>query len=443
LTTKQKGVKFPEAVEQRSRVVITFGPFSLDASATQLLRDGVEVRLRPQALRVLKVLLVNGGQWVRYEQMIADAWEGTLVSQHTIDVTVGEVKRCLQEYGKWIGNRPKVGYCLDVPRSDELVRRGWHFWNQRTREGLEHAIECFEQAAAECPSDFRAFEGLSSSYLTLVTFGMRSPVETHAKFLEAHSRAEALSGLTPDLRCNFAYGLHVFERKVGEAEAGLLQTIEEKPMLAAAYVRLALIYGSLGQIDKSAAMVERAHAADPLWPVVSMMECEVRFWRREFEEATAVGRNAIALHPYLQAARAVYAQALEHAGRRDDALVQYRVASALDPDLPWVRALEAACLARMGRTTEALSILHRLEELRATQYVDAFHMAILRHALGQVDEAFEELERAGNENSARLYSLSVDPQIDPFRSDPRYDRLYNQLVGNCIAKRTASRPIPG
>ena len=286
LTTKQKEVKFPTAVEQRSRVAITFGPFSLDASATQLLRDGAEVRLRPQALRVLKVLLVHSGQWVRYEQMIAEGWEGTLVSQHTIDVTVGEVKRSLQEYGKWIGNRPKVGYSLDVPRSDELVRRGWHFWNQRTREGLEHAIECFEQAATECPSDFRAFEGLSSSYLTLVTFGMRSPAEMHDRFLEAHRRAEALCGLTPDLRCNFAYGLHVFERKVGEAESGLLRTIEEKPTLASAYVRLALLYGSLGQIDKSVEMVNRAHAADPLWPVVSMMECEVRFWRREFHEAT-------------------------------------------------------------------------------------------------------------------------------------------------------------
>lgn len=436
LTTGQKRVKFA-AVDQRSRVAITFGPFSLDASATQLLREGAEVRLRPQALRVLKVLLVHSGEWVRYEQMIAEAWDGTLVSQHTIDVTVGEVKRSLGEYGKWISNRPKVGYTLDVPRSDELVRRGWHFWNQRTREGLEHAVDCFEQAAAACPSDFRAFEGLSSSYLTLVTFGIKSPAEMHGKFLEAHSRAEQLCGLTPDLRCNIAYGLHIFERKVGEAETGLLKAVEEKPTLAAGYVRLALLYGSLGQIDKSTEMVARALAADPLWPVVPMLECQVRFWRREFNEAVVAGRNAIALHPYLQAARAIYAQALEYSGRPEEALVQYQVASGLDPDLPWVRALEGACLARMGRTTDALAILHRLEQLRGTEYVDAFHLAILRHALGQVDAAFLELERAGNENSAWLYSLDVDPKVDVFRSDGRFERLREKLVGHCIALRTA------
>ena len=52
---------------------LTFGPFTLDSSATRLLRDGVDVKLRPQALQALRVLLRHGGQTVRYEQMIAEA----------------------------------------------------------------------------------------------------------------------------------------------------------------------------------------------------------------------------------------------------------------------------------------------------------------------------------------------------------------------------------
>jgi tetratricopeptide (TPR) repeat protein len=185
-------------------------------------------------------------------------------------------------------------------------------------------------------------------------------------------------------------------------------------------------------------MVQRAHAADPLWPVVSMMECNVCFWRRDFEGAVAVGRNAVALHPYLQAARAIYAQALEFSGKLDEALAQYQLASSPAPDLPWVRALEGACLAKMGRTAEAFSILHSLEQLRATEYVDAFHMAILRHEAGQLDEAFDELERAGRENSAWLYSLNVDPKIDPFRKDARYDRLRGRLFGSHVGQGTAA-----
>ena len=39
-----------------------------------------------------------------------------------------------------------------------------------------------------------------------------------------------------------------------------------------------------------------------------------RFWRREFDEAVAIGAKAVELHPFLQLGRAFYAQALEFSG---------------------------------------------------------------------------------------------------------------------------------
>ena len=54
-------------------------------------------------------------------------------------------------------------------------------------------------------------------------------------------------------------------------------------------------------------------------------------------------------------------------------------------------------------------------------------MAVLRQALGQHAEAFEELERAVDENSAFLYSLNVDPKADSFRDDVRFARLREAL----------------
>src|SRR5215831_1735376 len=112
---------------------IEVGPFSVDMTTGRVLRDGVEQGLRPQAVRALKVLIQNSGQYVDYDRMIAQAWDGNVVSRHTVDVTVGEIKKALHEFGNWIVHRPKVGYLLKVPKSDELVRRGHHFWSRRTR----------------------------------------------------------------------------------------------------------------------------------------------------------------------------------------------------------------------------------------------------------------------------------------------------------------------
>jgi DNA-binding winged helix-turn-helix (wHTH) protein len=406
---------------------IIFGPFNLDTSATRLLRSGAEVKLRPQALQALKVLLIHSGCTIRYEQMIAEAWDGTLVSRHTVDVTVGEVKKSLQEYGGWIVNRPKVGYKLEVPKSDELVRKGWHFWNRRTREGFERAIDAFCQAAEESPSDFRVFEGLSASYLMLATFGIRRPREMYPRFLEVHGRATELGLSTPELRCNHAHGIHVFERRFSEAEAEFLETLSDTLGSASTYVRLARLYGSLGHLDDALDVLDKAYKADPLLPTVPVMEVLIRIWRREFDVAVVLGMKAVELHPYLQIGRATLGQALEYCGRLDEALVQYQTASVMSPDLSWVRAHEGTCLAKQQRTAEAVAIVNELEERRRSEYVDACFMAWFRAALGERDQAFQELERAVEENSPWLHSLDVDVNTDYFKGDPRLDRLREEI----------------
>src|SRR5215213_8502099 len=139
---------------------ITFGPFVLSTDASRLTRDGAEVRLRPQVFRALRVLVNHVGTVVDYDVLIAEAWLGTHVTRHTIDVTLAEVRRRLGEYGRWVVHRGKHGYALQVPESDDLVRQGWHFWNQRTRAGCERAIECFTRVVSDSSSDFRGFEGL-------------------------------------------------------------------------------------------------------------------------------------------------------------------------------------------------------------------------------------------------------------------------------------------
>jgi DNA-binding winged helix-turn-helix (wHTH) protein/tetratricopeptide (TPR) repeat protein len=415
---------------------ITFGPFNLDTSATRLLRNGIEVKLRPQALLVLQVLLRHSGQMIRYDQMMAEAWKGTLVTRHTVDVTVGEVKRSLQEYGTWIINRPKLGYRLEVPASDELVRKGWHFWTRRTREGFERAVDTFHQAAVECSSDFRAFEGLSSSYLMLATFGMRQPREMYLRFLEAHTRATELGVSTPELRCNHAHGLHMFERRCSEAEAEFLDALRENPRAASTYVRLARLYASLKRTDEALEVLTRGHEADPLLPTVPVMEVLIRVWRGEFDAAIVLGMKAVELHPYLQIARATYGQALEYSGRLPDALVQYQTASALSPDVSWLRAHEGICLAKQRRTSEALALLQELERRRQSEYVDACFMAWFRSALGQREEAFMELDRAREENSAWLHAMDVDPNMDDFRGDPRFERLRHEVFRHSVSLTT-------
>ncbi len=146
---------------------IAFGPFEVDLSTARLLRDGVDLKLRPRAVHALHALVQNSGRCVEYERLIRDAWDGAFVSAHTVDETMREVRRALGEYGSWVVRHRKLGYCLEVPTSENLIKEGWHLWNRRTREGFEKALACFQQAAFDNSADFRAFEGIASSYQML------------------------------------------------------------------------------------------------------------------------------------------------------------------------------------------------------------------------------------------------------------------------------------
>ena len=100
----------------------------------------------------------------------------------------------------------------------------------------------------------------------------------------------------------------------------------------------------------------------------------------------------------------------------------------VNPDIAWLGALEAACLARNGHQREARKILEELQPRRTTEYVDAYYMTLLMEALGKRADAFKELERAVKENSAALYILDVDPQMDSLRGDPRFTEFKKQIA---------------
>jgi DNA-binding winged helix-turn-helix (wHTH) protein len=428
LTRRQKSDKFEGAVLLPTEQ-IAFGPFEVDLATARLLRDGVDLKLRPRALHALHTLVQNSGRCVEYEKLIRDAWDGAFVSAHTVDETMREVRRALGEYGSWVVRHRKLGYGLEVPTSENLIKEGWHLWNRRTREGFEKALACFQQAALHNSADFRGFEGIASSYQMLATYSMRPPREMYNGFLEAHGRATALCGMTPELRSSRAHGLHLFERKLEEAESEFLRVLREKPTLATTYVQVSILYATMGRLDEALDVLVRGRKVNPLWALLPATEIFVRLCRREFDSAADYGRKAVDLYPYLQLGRAFFAQALEFSGRTEEALAEYRYAGVMSPDLPWLRALEATCLAKNGRAGEASKILEELNQIRAGTYVDAYYMALLLDALGNRDSAFRELERAAEENSTMLYILDVDPKLDSLREDPRFVPLREKLFG--------------
>jgi hypothetical protein len=65
-------------------------------------------------------------------------------------------------------------------------------------------------------------------------------------------------------------------------------------------------------------------------------------------------------------------------------------------------------------------MLADLEQGQRTAYVDAYHVALLLDALGRREEAFQELERAFEEDAFCLLFMDADAKAEAIRTDPRF-----------------------
>ncbi len=419
---------------------ISFGPFRINLASRRLYRDGEELDLRPRAFRALKVLLQNPGRLVEYKCMIAEAWDGVQVSKHTVAVTVAEIKQILGEYGSWIHCQAKFGYRLEIPQSEVLIRRGWHYWNQYNRVGYEKALHCFEEAALLDSVDFRPLEGISSTYLMLASFVMQAPRDLARPFWEAHSRAAEMCGPSWDLRLNSAHARFVFDHNLQQAEREMLELRRERPNSAHVYIRLAMVYLAGGRLDEAGELLPPALAADALHPPLAFIGSLLRLYRREFNAAIEWAENNLDLHPSSQVGRAHYAEALELAGRMEEARKQYEIAVART-DTPVIRLIYARFLAKTGAHSEARAILSELQGMREQQYLDAYAVALILAALGCREEALSELERAVQERSYTLLFARVDPHADLFCGDPQFAQVVSRLFPPSLSASAASTAL--
>ena len=83
--------------------------------------------------------------------------------------------------------------------------------------------------------------------------------------------------------------------------------------------------------------------------------------------------------------------------------------------------------ARAGRVREARECLRQLKQRSDVETVGTYGIAIIHAGLGEKDQAFEWLEKAYEVRDQGMSFLKVDPDLDPLRSDPRFQDLLRRM----------------
>jgi TolB-like protein/DNA-binding SARP family transcriptional activator len=308
----------------------------------------------------------------------------------------------------------------------DLYLQGRYLWHQRTGDSLARAAELFERAVALAPAYAEAHSGLADAYAVLGFYDHLPPRDAFPRAKAAAQRALAIDDRLAQAHASLGYVALYYDWRWPEAERSLTRAIELNPNYSVGHQWLANYLVARGRFDDAVAAMRRAQETDPLSLIASAALGWIHYYRRDFDAAVQQCRRTIELNAGFEQAWLWGGQALEAAGRYEEALPMLERAAAIGKR----SAVTLTALSRAHALAGDLAAARRIgDELRRERanYVPAYEMAKLYLALGQRAEALTMLQRAFEQRSHSLVFLAVDPQLDPLRSDAEFRDLLGRV----------------
>ncbi len=308
-----------------------------------------------------------------------------------------------------------------------LYLQGRFYWNKRSREGLLKSIEYFELSQQQDPRFALAHAGLADAYALLGGFSFMPPQEAYAKAKLEAARALELDPTLAEAHVSIATVRYRFDWDWEGAEKSFRLGLKHNSGYATGHHWYAVFQSLLGRFDAALASMDRAIDLDPLSIAVNWSKGYIFYYMRRYAAAIEQGRQALAIDPTFAHVHVDIGLAHVMQGDFQAGIEAIRKGIDLLEPSPRLLAPLGYAYGRAGDKQEARRILADLVAMAKRHYVSPFILAMLHVGLDEVDPAFAYLEQSLTLREDALVSLTVNPRLDPLRSDPRFATLLQRV----------------
>ncbi len=305
--------------------------------------------------------------------------------------------------------------------------KGRYYWNKRDVENFYKAISHFRKAIDFDPTYALAYTGLADTYNMLPMWGELSPREGYILAKAAALKALEIDDSIADAHASLGYAKYIFEWDFEIAENSYRRAIALNPNCVAARNWYAKLFVSLKQFDEAREQMRFAFEIDPLSPAVGASVAAVDLYARRYAEAVEKYRRLLAENSDFVPALIGLGIAFAQEKRFAEAIAAHEAAVENSTGNFAVLGILAATRAMAGEIEMPLQTLDELKQ-NCGRFVFLKYVAAMIYArLGNVDEAFEWLEKAFDERVSHLADLLIDPEFDNLRGDERFDNLLRRI----------------
>jgi serine/threonine-protein kinase len=305
----------------------------------------------------------------------------------------------------------------------QLYLKGRYYWNRRTEQTLQRAVEYFQQAIDKDPGYALAYAGLADSYAVYNSYQLELPREAGPKARAAAAKALEIDNTLAAAHASLGMIRMSYEWDWAGAEREFQRAIELDPGYATAHHWYAICLASTGRSEEAIATLQRAQQLDPLSLIIgSDLGMLLRFARR-YDEAIEQGRRVLEMDPNFASGRRSLGLAYEQKEMYAEAVAELQKALDASPGTPFTMGALGHALAASGSRGQARRVLSEVLELSKRRYVSPYNAAVVYLGLDDKERALEWLGKALGDRSLDMIFLKVDPRLDPLRRDPQFASL--------------------
>jgi tetratricopeptide (TPR) repeat protein len=213
------------------------------------------------------------------------------------------------------------------------------------------------------------------------------------------------------------------ELRYEEAEEENLRALDLNPGSAEEHRRYARLLLQLDRSDEAVREARRAVELDPLSTNARASLGDALWWAGDWEGTVTESRKLIEMAPDLAYAHYNLGYGLAMLGHDEEGIRAFRAARDLDASDPLNSLGLAWAFAKAGERDSALATLVGIP--REAALLKEF--AIVYGELGDLDTAYELLDRAVEEDPGSIGMLLSDHSADPLKADPRYPGLLKRV----------------
>ncbi len=321
-----------------------------------------------------------------------------------------------------VGTKKTAATRVVDPEAEQFYLKGMYYFNKRTPETLNQAVDYFTQAVVRDPQYAEAYVGLADCYNLLREYTVMPASEAYPRAMAAAKRAIALDDSLSGAHSSLAFVDFYWSWDVAGAQREFQRAIEldEKSVLAHHWYATFLL--ALGRLPESLQEIEKAQQLDPQSNAILADKGLILFHNGQKEQAVTLLKQIETTEPDFLSPHNYLAAIYFVQGDYRQYLAESRIAATLlhDERRLAIAATGEKGFASGGSRGMLSAMLKEQQTLHENGKEAAYYLAGTYAALGEKKEALDNLQDSYQKREPEMLSIRIDPWLDNLHDQARY-----------------------